>query len=455
MRRLRDLFVGSGLGARLMRASSWMILGFGMSQVLRLASNLLLTRLLFPEAFGLLALITVILVGLTMFSDVGLSPSIQQNKRGDDPDFLDTAWTIQVVRGVVLWLVCCALAWPIANFYGQPLLVSMLPIAGISLLVNGFNPTRIETAGRHLLVGRVTVLNLVSQVMGLVVTLVLAWYLRSVWALVYGAVISPTIHLVMYHLFLPGAPNRFRWEKDAGDQLLSFGKWIFLSTLCGFLLSQGDRAILGKYLSMEMLGIYSIGYFLASFPLSLAAGVSSRVLIPLYRDVPPGASEANFSKVRQVRFLFSVGTFAAQYTLAFVGVWLVGLLYDPRFAMAGVITVAVAIMHIPFLIGMTYDQMALAAGESRIFFLVLLGRTILQIGLFLIGLELDGLRGGLIGVGLAGMLSHSMVVWLARRYGAWDPLHDAIWAGLGALVVAVAIWFHGDTLGLLRDFNLD
>ena len=69
-----------------------------------LASNLILTRLLFPEAFGLMALGSVVLVGLQMFSDAGIGPSIAQSPRGDDPEFLDTAWTAQVLRGVILWL---------------------------------------------------------------------------------------------------------------------------------------------------------------------------------------------------------------------------------------------------------------------------------------------------------------------------------------------------------------
>ena len=59
--------------------------------------------LLFPEAFGIMALVSVVLVGLAMFSDVGIGPAISQHKRGDDAAFLDTAWTINVVRGAALW----------------------------------------------------------------------------------------------------------------------------------------------------------------------------------------------------------------------------------------------------------------------------------------------------------------------------------------------------------------
>lgn len=88
------MVTGNRLMARALRSTSWIVLGYGGSQAIRLASNLILTRLLFPEAFGLMALIQVVIVGLTLFSDVGIAPSIAQSKRGDDRDFLDTAWTI-------------------------------------------------------------------------------------------------------------------------------------------------------------------------------------------------------------------------------------------------------------------------------------------------------------------------------------------------------------------------
>ncbi len=86
-----------------LRGSIWTLGGYGASQVLRLAGNLVLARLLFPEAFGLSALVGVFMVGLAMFSDVGIGPSVIRSHRGDDADFLNTAWTIQVIRGLVLW----------------------------------------------------------------------------------------------------------------------------------------------------------------------------------------------------------------------------------------------------------------------------------------------------------------------------------------------------------------
>ena len=113
-------FRGGSLNARFMRSSVFTLGGYGLGQALRLLSNLLLTRLLFPEAFGMMALVAVIMQGLAMFSDVGVSPAIMRSSRGDDQRFLDTAWTIQVIRGGVLWLFACLIAIPVSNTSVNP-----------------------------------------------------------------------------------------------------------------------------------------------------------------------------------------------------------------------------------------------------------------------------------------------------------------------------------------------
>ena len=292
-----------GLVARAMRSSAWTIFGYGVSQAVRLAANLILTRLLFPEAFGMMALVTVVMVGLQQFSDLGTGPAIMQNRRGDDPEFLDTAWTLQTIRGLCLWLGTCALAWPIARFYGEPQLAHTPPRrgprpAGMRFLPDpdrdGATATSCSGASRCS-------------------TSRASWSgsppwspspgsPRSIWALVVGGVAGALARLVLMHAFLPGHTNRFRWAPETAAELMRFGRWIFLSTVCGFVIAQGDRVILGKYLSLDLLGIYNIGYFLASFPLLLGAAVTGRILIPLYRESPPAASAENFRKLRLMRF---------------------------------------------------------------------------------------------------------------------------------------------------------
>ncbi|WP_417727190.1 oligosaccharide flippase family protein [Roseovarius sp.] len=453
MQRVTAIFSGEGLLARALRSSALTVAGFGGSQVLRLASNLILARLLFPEAFGLMAIVSVIIQGLMQFSDVGVSPAIMQSKRGDDPAFLNTAWTIQALRGAGLWLVACALAWPVSVIYDDPLLMQLLPVAGLSLLITGFNPTALDSAKRHLRWGRVTGIEFAVQITGIVAAVALAWWWQSVWALVVSGVLSAVVALALFRMFLPGADNRMRWDRSAAKELINFGKWIFLSTICGFLFNQADKLILGKYLSIEVFGVYNIGFFLASFPMLLGTMLTWRLLIPIYRELPPHESAANFAKLRRMRFVVTGALMALTAGFAVLGVWLIGIMYDERYTMAGAVVVLVACMQIPQIIVMTYDQASLAAGDSRRFFTLTLTKAVAMIAALLAGLEWGGLMGALLGYGAAMLLAYPVVIWLARHMRAWDPLHDALMAGLGLALMALAVWLNGEALADLARFS--
>jgi len=446
MQRITSAFAGNRLTARLLRSASWVLVGYAGAQGIRLASNLILTRILFPEAFGLMALVTVITVGLMMFSDVGVGPSIAQSKRGDDPDFLNTAWTIQIIRGGLLWAITLAIAGPVARFYDQPDLVLYLPVAGFALVITGFLPTRIETAHRHLVFGRLTRLDLVAQFIGVGCMVVLALITGSVMALVAGAVLTALARLILTWRFLPGEGNRLRLEPAAVHEQIHFGKWIFLSTAFAFVSTQGDKAILGKLVPLETLGIYNIGYFLASFPVLLGVTMAQNLLIPVYRDRPPEESAQHRARLRKMRLLVTGSLFGLLSLLALLGPWIIALLYDPRYASAGAMMVVMALGFLPQAIGVTYDRAALAAGDSRGAFVYSGIRALLQVGLLVLGFQLAGLLGGLASYGIAMLLSHPVLIRLARRHHAWDGPHDVAFLGAGLGVTVLALWLHWEAV---------
>jgi len=433
---------GDGLRARALRGSGLTFLQFGGENALRLASNLILTRLLFPEAFGLMALVMVVLVGVAMFSDIGTSSAIIQNKRGEDPAFLNTAWSIQVLRGIFLWLVICLLARPMADFYEEPLLATMLPVAGLTALIDGFRSTRSDVLTRRLQLGRLTALNLITQAISLVIVAALAWQLQSVWALVLGNVVGSSVNVILSHIALPGQPNRFRIERDAFFGLFRYGKYIFLGTIAAFLVAQGDRAILGKYVSLADLGIYNIAYFLASVPSLLASGVGNRVVFPLYAQRPPWESADNIPKIARARVLFTSVLFLASTTLAFAGIWLIELLYDPRYHSAGPTLVLIVLGSMPGLITQTYPALLLAAGQSGRFALTITARAIVNTALLLWAIPIFGVAGVPLALFVSSIVTYPLIIYLVAPLRGWHPRHDAGFAICIAILVAVVTWLH-------------
>lgn len=447
--RLPSFVTGGGLAQKVMRSTAIIVVGFGATQALRLASNLILTRLLFPEAFGMMAIVTVFLVGLTLLSDTGINQAIMSSKRGDDPDFLDTAWTVQVARGAILWGGAALLSWPLALLYDEADLRSYLPVAALVLVINGANPTRLQSAWRHLRFGQITAAEIASQIIGISVAVALALWLQSVWALVISNLAAALAYLVILRATLPGHRDRLRWDPASGRELIRFGIWIFLSTLCAFATTQADKLMFGGYLSLADFGLYNIAFFLASFPMLLGGQVMGRMVIPVFRDHPPSASAANYARLRRMRFIATGALSAIVAAVAFGGVWLVESLYDDRYHAAGGLVVILACVQMPALIAQSCEQVALAGGDSRRFFWLTLARAVLVVGFIWAGLALGGVVFALIGQGIAHILVYPVLVWLLRPHGAWDPLHDAVFAVLGVVIAMGAIGYNADAIAAL------
>ena len=101
--RLMSSNTPASLRQRILRAGTWTFVGYGVSQAIRLGGNLVMTRLLVPEMFGVMAIASIVLAMLMMLSDIGLTHNIVQSRRGEDPVFLNTAWAVQIIRGGLLW----------------------------------------------------------------------------------------------------------------------------------------------------------------------------------------------------------------------------------------------------------------------------------------------------------------------------------------------------------------
>ena len=189
--------------------------------------------------------------------------------------------------------------------------------------------------------------------------------------------------------------------------------------------------------------IYNIGYFLASFPLLLGLAVTGRVMIPIYRE------GANPKRLRRMRYGLTLGIGGMLVAMSLLGPWVVDHLYDVRYASSGGVVVLLAVALIPQVIGMTYDQAALAAGDSRRFFIYSALRSSLQVALLLVGVIQAGLTGAILGMGLAMALSHLVLIWLARAHGVWDARHDLVGFVLGGGAGALALWLHWDVLSAM------
>jgi O-antigen/teichoic acid export membrane protein len=272
------------LESRALKGTYFVVASYGMALGLRFVGSIILTRLFAPELFGLMTLLTTIIVGLNLFSHIGLQDNVIQNPRGDDEVFINTAWTFQVLRGIGLWLVMVIVAWPAAHFY-DPQLLWLLPAAGFGTVISGFSSPKLLSLARHLGVARLSLLELICQLALYGVTIVWAYFDRTIWALVFGRLASELLRtLLSYRLVKGSSWPRFVLEREAVRSLVTFGRWILIGTALTFLANQSDRLILPKLLpksiAFQMLGVYGIAFSLSDLPRQIIVQFASRVGYP-------------------------------------------------------------------------------------------------------------------------------------------------------------------------------
>jgi len=427
-------FKASALGA-----SAWAGAGVVASQIVRLGSNLLLTRLLFPDAFGLMAIVNAVVIGLEMFSDVGIKASVIQHER-EDRDFLDSAWTVQVVRGFVLWLCASILAFPIAKGYDEPMLAMLIPVASTGAIFRGFEHTALMTLNRKLGLRPLVLIELATQIAGVVFMLTLAYFWRSVWPLALGSAFSAFVNMLLSYWVAEEGRRRFRWERDAIRDMTNFGRWIFLSSTIGYLLGQGDRLIMGAFLTMGELGVYSIAALIARQVENVNDRVDYSVLFPIYSRIGKEDSPELSRRIARYR-LVRMGIFLPAICILIVfGDDIVRLLWDERYWDAGWMVQVISAGSFFAVVG-AIGPLHLARGEAWISVVALAIRAIVLLPGMMLGGYLAGAKGLIIAIAASYVVYYPLQIWISRRYRVWLPWYDLAAIAISGLVVWVGLTF--------------
>ncbi len=418
------------LRQRVMKAGVWSIAGYGINLAIRFGTNLLMTRVLAPEMFGVMAVASMIMVGLSMFSDIGLRQNVIQSSRGNDPSFLNTAWSMQIIRGLFLWAFAAGISLTILvaqqtrfvlsdSVYSAPSLPFVIVAISVTAIISGFDSTKLLEASRDLSLSQVTKIDLASQVSGLFV--MIAWLLfdQSIWVLVAGSIGSTATKTVLSHAWLTGTPNRWSWDKPAVREIFHFGKWLFLSSVLGFFVNNGDRLLLGGAVSASELGVYVIAFLIYSSADQIIGKIIIDVIFPALSEV--ARERRHDLKVSYYKF----HAFIAGFSYFCAGVFLVAapkliaFLYDPRYGQAGWVLqlLGLALLTVPFRVA---TECFLAMGMPQLLSTSTAIRLVTLFVAFPIGVHFFGFPGAVWAI----VLSHFSWVPLQLIYKVLYKLFD-------------------------------
>lgn len=424
----------------------WTLTSVAGSHVIRMASNLILTRLLFPEMFGVMAVINAVVTGIAMFSDIGLRECVLHGGRASQSSFLNTAWSVQVIRGVAIYLVIALAALPLQNFYGIDGFAQILCVASLTSIISSLLPMRVILQEKQLLLKRIAILGLLAQLIGAVAMIVIAYFTRSIWSLVIGVLLGSMSKLLLMYLYIPGPKDKFEFEWRALSEIWRFGRWIFLSTASLFLASQGDRLILGAILTPAVLGIYSLAIMFSMLISDTAEVLAVRYLSPFYRKLKD-SEKPFYSVVRRVRRWGLMAAFAVCFVLSQIGDWVIWLLYDERYQAAGGLLQVMAFGAFYRTMDATLRPLFFVFYDSLRSMIYQAIKGVIYVGSLVAGWYFAGGEGLLASIALAPLLAYFLLLLLLGKHGykAWFEEGVIILATSVAFIVA---WYWFDTFPL-------
>ena len=373
---------------KLKEALSWTIVSVIIRYAIKLVGNLTLARLLTPEDFGLSAIVLAVVTGIEAITDVGTRPALIRTHRNDD-DWLDTAWTLGAVRGIAIAIAIAIAAYPLAHFFEDARLAPMIvATASMSILIGVTSITAI-TVVRDLQLKHYAILEIVAGVGGYIVMLSWAWFAPSAWALLSGAIISTGIFTVASHFMFGSRPIRLRWNRAVLRELTGFGKWVFLSSLAGFFILQGDRFGVAKLVSVSAAGLYTIAATWAMSLQTVFGMFLSRLYLPvasqLWRRLGP--DNPRFLSLRRSVLVMMIVPYA--FAAGFSDT-IIQYLYPQLYFGAGPIMAILVVGGWFSTLEFLYNDQLMVSGEPRWrFYAQLLSVAAMGVGLVAVGRGFD------------------------------------------------------------------
>lgn len=412
---------------RAINAVTWTLIGHGLALMLRLLGNLVISRLLSPDVFGVMAVCTAIQVIVALTGDIGLRQAVVRSKNIHDPLFLNTAWTVQILRGISIWILCVGTAaalyslnsygaFPKSSVYTNESLPFLIAATAFSTIIDSFQSMKVMSMGRSMDLRKITVIDLAQMVIGLSVAIFLAWATRSIWSFVASSLVGSIVSTLAGHIWLPGNRDRIAWNRAAIKELLHFGKWSSLSSFVGVLASNGNRLLLGAWFTPAGLGYFSIASNLSSVIDGVGYRVFGSVSLPALSEIvheQPHRLGEVFFRMRRGADAAYVGS--AGFLFA-AGNAIVAFLYDERYAPAGPMLQLLSFYLLFARYGLAQD-VYIALGKPN--YLTAINTTKL-VSLFVIVplmFYLFGPQGAILGMAVYLLPTVPLIFWLNQSHG--------------------------------------
>jgi lipopolysaccharide exporter len=421
------------------------IFSFGAQTLIRLGSSLILTRILRPEAYGIITIVMSVVFIIGMLSDVGMSVCIVRDPHGDEPRYLNTAWTIRLVRALINGVLTLILAGPIAQLYGVPALILPLRVLALWFIIDGFESTAFPLAIRRKNARVVVYAELVATLVSTVFSVIYCYLSRDYWGMVYGALVNRLVWVCLSYRYYRELRPRLQYDRESAREIFKYTRFVMPSSALTVVLSQFDKIVFLRLFDLRLLGVYGLAGNIAGSIEGLISKASQTVLYPRaahdFRVDPSNFAQRYYAG--NVKFFMAMLTVPA--AVGGAAVLIVTLLYDPRFALAGPVLQAFMLRAVLLALATGAEDMLVAAGEPRVILIGNLLRAVCMPLSSFAGYALWGFMGFTYGIAFSGLPPLIYYLWLQRCKGLLIGRYE-LYRVLFACVVALAAFAVSNTL---------
>lgn len=391
---------------------------YAAQSVVKFCSSLILTRILLPEAYGVITILMSIVFVVEMLSDIGINVFIIRDERAEEPRILNTAWTVRLGRSMLNTAVVCIFAPQLsASLYDAPSLAAPLRVISLLFVSGGLESMSFPLAIRRKRTRIIVYSELAAAFLSAIFTVVYCAFSRDYWGMVYGTVVGRLLITAFSYGFYREHRPRLQLDLAAARHLFRFTRYTMPSSIITLALSQFDKVVFLRLFSFDVLGVYGLASGIAAPIESLISKISQLVLYPRcahnFRT-----DRDNFSlKYYTENIKLFGGILIVPAVVGGAAHFLITVLYPFHYAATAAILQAWMLRAAMLALASPAEDLLIAAGHFQVILIGQVGRAIWMIGGSLVGNYLFGFTGFTYGVALSGLPPLVYYWWLQREQG--------------------------------------
>jgi lipopolysaccharide exporter len=409
---------------------------FGIQTLIRLGSSLILTRIVRPDAYGVITIMLSIAFVIEMLSDINVSVFIVRDPNAEQSRYLNTAWTIRLGRALINSTILFFLAPLIASsLYHAPVLAMPLRVFSISFTMGALQSMSFPLAIRRKQARYAMYSELAATALGSAFSVIYCYYSRDYWGMIYGILVTRLLTSALSYLFYRDVRPKIGFDRSAAREIMRFAKFNAPSSLLTLAMSQFDKVVFLRLFDLTLLGVYGLAANISGSIDGLVSKISQSVLYPRcahnFRTDPANLGLRYYTE--NVKLFISILLLPA--AIGGAAHLIITMLYPSRYAQAGAILQAFMLRATLLALGSPAEDLLIATGQYQV---ILHGNVFRALGLLiasLTGYYFFGFMGFTYGAALSAMPPLIYYWRLQRKHGLFIVKYESY-----KVAFALGIW---------------